>query len=189
MTYRSTNFFFIFVMSFLAAQLHALPSEEEIKGVQILCGAGNVESAVVKGNVDAAIKSWRDASAGINVEVAKKNLTGALSQLKEDKYQEPMYKLYITCVSDTLQKYIDTESKKPKEIRASGTSSVLLRSAYATNEAIFQAGCDEAKDSAIIQLETLCVNGSITNKKITCPDVKGSPRTYTALITAFCTPQ
>lgn len=166
----------------------ALPTEEEIKGVQILCGAGNVQSATLKGNVDAAIKSWRDASAGISVEIAKKNLTGALSQLKDDNYQEPMYKVYVGCVSDTLQKYFDQERKKPKEVSSSGSSSVLLRSAFASNDAIMQVGCEEAKNAAVDQLASMCTNGSLSITKVRCPQVSGSPRTYSASVQATCTP-
>ncbi|MFO1368261.1 MAG: hypothetical protein U1F46_04630 [Marinagarivorans sp.] len=187
---KSKLFCVSIICAFLVYPHQALsfPTADEIQGVQTLCGAGNLQSLSFKTDVNSAIKSWRDASVGANAEIAKKNLTGALSQIKEDKYQEPMYKLYLGCVSETLQKYFETENKKPKPISARGTSSVLLRSAYATNQAIKDVGCNEAKEAAMNELISLCANGNISNQQVTCPDITGSPRTYSALISATCTP-
>ena len=96
------------LLSGLDARSATLPSEEEVKGIQNLCGAGNIQSHTVKGNVDAAIANWRHASAGTTAEVATRNLAAALDQVKDDANLEPVYKLYVECVADTLKRLLST---------------------------------------------------------------------------------
>jgi hypothetical protein len=62
------------VCLFLNSEARAakLPTEEEAKGVQNHCGAGNIQAVAVKGDVDAAIENWRKASVGVDAEIAKK---------------------------------------------------------------------------------------------------------------------
>jgi hypothetical protein len=97
-------FFSIFPV--LVASGATLPTEEEVKGLQTLCGAGNIDSVTFKTKVDAAIKSWRELSANADVGVAKSNLTGVLGSLDKDAEVQPLYKLYLDCVKDSLQQFL-----------------------------------------------------------------------------------
>lgn len=167
----------------------SLPNEDDIRGIQTLCGAGTVQSASVKGDLDAAIKNWKNASANVNIEVAKKNLTGALTQIKNDANLAPVYKIYIDCVRDTINQFLEDEKSKPKKISAIGRSSALLRSAFVSDDDIRKIGCDEAKQEALSELRGECIGGQIKIQKIDCPQILGSPRSYSATVDATCDPK
>lgn len=97
----------------------ALPTEQEVKGIQNLCGAGSIQSVTIKGNLDAALKTWRRGAASASAEVARSNLTGALGRLKSDAAVAPVYKIYIDCVGRSIQQFIDgPTAEKPKKIGA-----------------------------------------------------------------------
>ncbi len=112
----ATLLFCVFVSGAIGA---TLPTEEEIKGIQTLCGAGNIQSVSVKAKLDAAIESWRKTSVGADIEVAKKNLTGALGQVHEDANLTPVYKVYIECVKDTIHQFLDHEKNATKSQKIS----------------------------------------------------------------------
>lgn len=162
-----------------------LPTEEEIKGIQNLCGAGNVQSVAVKGNVDAAIKNWKSASVSVDAEAAKKNLAGFMDKIKNDSNIAPVYKVYVDCVRDTLQQFIDREKAKPRPVGAVGKSTSLLRSAFSSDEEIRKFGCEEALANAKVALRDACP-GRIVVSTSFCPQVSGSPRTYSLQIEAEC---
>lgn len=180
---------FCTTLFFTTAICLAFPNETELNGIQKLCGAGNVDSAEFKTRFDAKIKDWRNASASASIEVAKKNLTGALSQIKEDKYYAASYRIFVDCVDRTLQKYLDHEKYKPGKISTAGQSSVLLRSSFVTDTDILKAGCEEAKSAALSDLTSACPTGVVAVISSRCPQVRGSPRTYTATVEATCTPK
>lgn len=169
----------------IAAIASFLPTEQEIKGIQNLCGAGNVQSIAVKGNVDAAIKNWKSASATADAEAAKKNLAGFLDKIKNDANMAPIYKVYVDCIRDTMQQFIDLEKSKPRTVGVVGKSGALLRSAFTSDEEIKKAGCNEALADAKSALRDACP-GKFIVTTTTCPQVLGSPRTYSLRIEAEC---
>jgi hypothetical protein len=166
----------------------SLPTEDEVRGIQALCGAGSIQSISAKGNVDAAIKNWRNASAGADVEVAKKNLAGFLGSIKSDASLAPVMNVYIKCVQDTLQKFIDQEAKKPKKISASGVSEALLRSRYATDSEMRKEGCSQARASALESLTTGCPGKIMVLSEECQQQTSGSPRSYLSNLHAECRP-
>lgn len=165
-----------------------LPTEEEVRGIQTLCGAGSIQSVIAKGNVDAAIKNWRNASAGVNVEVAKKNLAGFLGSVKTDAALAPVMTVYIKCVQDTLQKFIDQEVRKPQKISASGTSEALLRSQYATDSAMRKEGCAQARSNALDSLSSDCPGKILVLNEDCKQQSSGSPRSFISNLYAECHP-
>jgi hypothetical protein len=166
----------------------SLPTEDEVRGIQTLCGAGSIQSISAKGNVDAAIKNWRNASAGANIEVAKKNLAGFLGSIKTDASLAPVMTVYIKCVQDTLQKFIDQEAKKPQKISASGASESLLRSRYATDSEMRKEGCAQARASALESLSTDCPGKILVLNEDCQQQSSGSPRSYISNLYAECRP-
>lgn len=165
-----------------------LPTEEEVRGIQTLCGAGSIQSVTAKGSVDAAIKNWRNASADVNIEVAKKNLAGFLGSVKTDAALAPVMSVYIRCVQDTLQKFIDQEARKPQKISASGTSDALLRSQYATDSAMRKEGCAQARANAIDSLSSDCPGRILVLNEDCQQQSSGSPRSYISNLYAECRP-
>ncbi|WP_154662560.1 hypothetical protein [Solimonas flava] len=164
----------------------ALPTEEEIKGIQALCGSGSIQSASLKANLDAAIKSWKEASANASVEVAKSNLAGYLSRVTNNQDLAPVMQVYTGCVRDTLQQFLDRESREPHPVSSNGRSGALLRSAYISEDDIWREGCSEARDDAFRALAAMCPNGTISVTGESCPQKLGSPRTYSATLAALC---
>lgn len=164
------------------------PTEEDVKGLQRLCGGGTADFASVTIRVDAAIKTWKQAGAGAELEAAKKNLAGALGQVKSDANLAPVYKLYVDCVSDQVQKFMDREDRQPRNLSSSGRSKPLLRTAFVTDEEMQDQGCQEAVEAAQTRLATSCGSGTLLITKTDCPPVSGSPRTYSAVVTAQCRP-
>ena len=110
-----------------------LPSNEEIQGLKNLCGGGDVQVVQISGNLDAAITNWKKASAGADVSVAKKNLAGVIAQVKNDSNLAAVTRVYVDCVSDNLQRFLDREARKPRPVSRSGQST-LLRSAFASDQ-------------------------------------------------------
>ena len=163
-----------------------LPTNEEIQGLQTLCG-GSIQALKVTGNVDAAIKSWKKASVGADVEVAKKNLIGVYEQLKGDPNIAGVADSYVRCVTDNLQKFLDREAKKPRPVSREGQSNSLLRSAFDSDEAIRKAGCSEAEADARRKLDDDC-RPRLTSilRTLSCSSTSGSPRTYTLRVDAEC---
>jgi hypothetical protein len=159
-----------------------LPTEEEIKGIQRLCGAGSIESASAKIKVDAAIQSWREAAVTAETEIAKKDLTGALGQVKSDAYIGPVFQIYVDCVSKTIQQFMD----QPVNVSVTGSSAPLIRSNYATDEQMQNEGCEQAAQAAKPKLASMCGDRLISVSSETCPKSTGSPRTYTTTIIATC---
>ena len=97
---------------FAQAQLASggvVPTESEIKGIEALCGGGAISSVSAKASVDAAIKSWRDASVGVTATAAKSQLAGYLSKIEDDKSLPESMKLYLGCVKDSLQQFLNRE--------------------------------------------------------------------------------
>lgn len=187
---RQFQYSIICCLAFLSSSSFALslPTEDEVRGIQTLCGAGSIQSVSAKGNVDAAIKNWRNASVGADVEVAKKNLAGFLGSIKTDASLAPVMTVYIKCVQDTLQKFIDQEARKPQKISASGTSDALLRSQYATDSAMRKDGCAQAKANAIESLVSNCPGKIIVLNEDCQQQSSGSPRSYTSSVYAECRP-
>ncbi|MFB0600652.1 hypothetical protein ACETWI_21265, partial [Aeromonas hydrophila] len=147
----------------------ALPTEEDIQGIKLLCGAGELQSASVQGDVDAALKSWRNASANLSIEIAKKDIAGALGQVKNDSNLAPVYRIYIDCVKDSIQQFLEKEIMAPQEISISGHSTPLLRSDYASDEEIWKVGCDEAELDAKTKITDHCPSGQyIANSTSKC---------------------
>nr|WP_148050795.1 hypothetical protein [Pseudomonas chlororaphis] len=163
-----------------------LPTEEEILGIQRLCGAGNIESASAKVKVDAAIKSWKEAAVTAETEVAKKDLIGALGQVKSDEYIGPVFQIYVDCVSKTIQQFMDNARFEPIKVSVTGSSAPLIRSNYTTDEQMQNEGCDQATQDARPKLTRMCGDKLISITSETCPKATGSPRTYTSTITATC---
>lgn len=163
----------------------ALPSKEEIQGLKELCGGGDVQVLQVSGNLDAAISSWKKASAGADVSVAKKNLAGVIAQVKNDSNLAAVSKIYVDCVSDNLQRFLDREAKKPRPVSRSGQST-LLRSAYASDQEMRSAGCREAEDEARDRLQSDCGSWTVATIRSSCSSTSGSPRTYTVQVDAEC---
>lgn len=163
----------------------ALPSKEEIQGLKDLCGGGDVQVLQVSGNLDAAISSWKKASAGADVSVAKKNLAGIIAQVKNDSNLAAVSKIYVDCVSDNLQRFLDREAKKPRPVSRSGQST-LLRSAYASDQEMRSAGCREAEDEARDRLQSDCGSWAVATIRSSCSSTSGSPRTYTVQVDAEC---
>jgi hypothetical protein len=167
-----------------------LPTLEEIRGLQSLCGGGDAQVAAVSGNVDAAIKNWRNTSAGATVEIAKKNLTAVLNVVGNDPKIRDIQKDYISCVNDSLQKFLDREKNKPTPVSRIGKSSALLRSSFPSDEEIWRTGCKEAEDEAVAKLASYCAPRMFSYLGGTqCPQSYGSPRTYSAKVIGECRSQ
>lgn len=163
----------------------ALPSKEEIQGLKDLCGGGDVQVVQVSGNLDAAISSWKKASAGAEVSVAKKNLAGVIAQVKNDSNLAAVTRVYVDCVSDNLQKFLDREARRPRPVSRSGQST-LLRSAYASDQEMRSAGCREAEEEARERLQSDCGSWVVATIRSSCSGTSGSPRTYTVQVDAEC---
>ena len=164
------------------------PTEEDLRGIQSLCGAGSIQSVSLKGNVDAAIKNWKNASAGANLEVAKKNLAGFLDKVKDDANLDKSFKIYVDCTQNMVQKFLDAENKKPKPVSSRGVSDSLLRSAYATDDEMKRDGCQQARSSAISRIRADCPGTIIVVSESCSAQSSDSPRTYSASVDAECRP-
>lgn len=162
-----------------------LPSDQEIQGIKNLCGGGDAQMLQVTGNLDAAIKSWKNAAAGVEISVAKKNLAGVISQVKNDSNLAAVHKVYVDCVSDTLQKFLDREAKKPRPVSRSGQST-LLRSDFSSDQEMEDAGCAEAEKLARERLKLDCGAWEVRIVRTNCSGTSGSPRTFTKMIEAEC---
>ena len=86
------------------------PSEADMAGIKSVCGAGKVDSLSVLGNVDAAIRNWKNAAAGATLQVAKQDLAAALGQIKNDANLAPNYKIYVDCVQTLIQAFLTRTS-------------------------------------------------------------------------------
>lgn len=162
------------------------PSEEDLNGIRSVCGAGTIQSVSLKGNVDAAIRNWRNATAGANLEAAKKNLAGFLDVVKNDANLEKPFKVYVDCVQNMVQKFLDAENKKPRPVSSHGTSDSLLRSSYATDAEMRRDGCRQARSDALAKVIGACA-GTITVVTESCSaQSSDSPRTYSISVEAEC---
>lgn len=89
----------------------ALPTEEQVAGIKMLCGGGSFEASSVSAELDAAIESWRKASGGVELEIAQKDLAGALGQVEDDQNLAPVYRVYIDCVRDSIQQFLNRKNQ------------------------------------------------------------------------------
>ena len=167
----------------IAHSASLLPTEQEIQGIKAACGGGNNQSVEIR--VNAALADWRKGAVNAGAEAAKKDLAGALGQVKNDSNLAPVYKIYVDCIKDTIQQFIEREAKQPKKISASGRSHALLRSAFISDEGMEAAGCEEATANARRSLAESCA-GRVIVQSIECPSRSGSPRTYTSTLIADC---
>lgn len=162
-----------------------LPTDQEIQGIKNLCGGGDAQVLQASGNLDAAIKNWKNAAAGAEVSVAKKNLAGAIAQVKNDANLAAVHKVYVDCVNDTLQKFLDREAKKPRPVSRSGQTT-LLRSSFVSDQEMKDAGCEGAEEVARERLRTDCGSRTVAVVRTTCSSTSGSPRTFTVLVDGEC---
>lgn len=182
-----TSVSFLLAAAVMAAT--PLPSEADVAGIESLCGGGTAQIAAIQSHVDAAIKGWKNASAGVDAEAAKKNLVGVLTQVKTDEGTAKVYETYVDCVNRQIDKWIDREANKPVPISAEGTSDPLLRSNFTSDDQIRDKGCSQAASEAMEHLQSLCPNGNIQVLKEDCSSNNSSPRTYRQLTSAQCSPK
>ena len=165
----------------------ALPSDAEIQGLKNLCAGGNVQVLQISGNLDAAIVNWKKAAAGVEVSVAKKDLGGAIAQVKNDSNLAAVTKIYVDCVSDNLQRFLDREERKAKPISRTGQSASLLRSAFVSDEDMRSAGCGEAEEDARRKLKADCGSRVLALvSDASCSSTSGSPRTFRVRLDGEC---
>lgn len=132
------------------------PSLQDDRAIQETCGAGISNIVSIKGDVDAALKSWKSASAGVGVSVAKERLTGFLSVIKNDVNLAPNYKIYADCVERQTQRWLDQANRRPIPVSRTGSSNALLRSDYVSDDEMRDVGCSQAEDSARRKLGSDC---------------------------------
>lgn len=90
----------------------ALPTEEEVKGVLVVCGGG--KKITFKGDIEAKLNIWkRGAEAGGEGSLSELNALFATIPEGEQVNVEA-YKNYTSCVIDLMQKYI-LQDKLPKK--------------------------------------------------------------------------
>lgn len=176
----------IFFCSAQAASL-VLPSEEEVKGIERLCGGGRSDLVSIRGDVNAVIKNWKNASAGAGISAAKEQLAGFLNRIKDDANLAPAMKIYVDCVDRTLQRFIEQANRQPIPVSRSGRSGALLRSAFTSEEEMSAAGCDEAEDIAKSKLRQDCGDRQlIVLGTRQCSRSGQSPRTYVVELQGEC---
>lgn len=163
-----------------------LPTEDEVKGIERLCGGGRSDFVSIRGDVNAAIKNWKNASAGVEAVVAKEQLAGFLNRVKDDGIA-PAMKIYVECVDRTLQRFIDQANLQPIPLSRRGESSALLRSSFVSDEEMSSAGCDEAEEVAKSRMRLDCGDRQlIVLGQRQCSRSGGNPRTYFVEIRGEC---
>ena len=96
------------------------PTEADMAGISSACSAGKSVSASAVASVNAAISSWRNASAQAKVEAAKQDLAAALAKVKDDANLAPNYKIYVDCIENLVKQFLDKSSndeRKPQRIK------------------------------------------------------------------------
>jgi hypothetical protein len=161
------------------------PTESDLHGIKDLCGAGSIDSVSAKVQVDAAIQSWKEASAGAEVSAAKKELTGALGNLKDDAHVGEVFKIYVTCVKDTIQQFMDDANKKIADVSAAASATVV-RNDYTSDQEAQDVGCELARKKALAQAKDKC--GTEISKILVenCPAQAGGVRTYISTLKVKC---
>lgn len=173
-----------------SAQIDAgggIPSESEVTRILTLCGMGLSVSAKVKGDVEAAVKSWRSGAVTAEATVAKQTLAGSLSQITNDSNIEGVSRVYAGCVKDTIQQGMDQVRNRPRPVSAVGTSETLFVSQYSSLDAIENDGCAQALDSGKVVLRGMCADRTLVVIRLgPCSHGAGSPRTYRRTIEGEC---
>jgi hypothetical protein len=96
-----------------------LPGEQDVAGMQKLCGAGTMDAVSLNVDLDAAIKNWKNASVNAGLEPAKINIAAAIGRVKDEQHLTGMYQIYVNCVSDSLQKFLDNSARRAPTTAAS----------------------------------------------------------------------
>lgn len=136
--FKASFAFALIVLLISAREVDAatpLPSEEDVSGIQKLCGGGRTDVVPIQASVDAAIKNWKNASAGVDVEVAQKNLAGVLDKVKSDSGLEVIYDKYVDCVEKQVDRWLKREADK----EANKTYSRVIQFCARSNK----AGCPD----------------------------------------------
>lgn len=102
-----------------------LPSEDDVKGIERLCGGGRSDLVTLSARINSAITSWKSATAGAEVTAAKEQLAGFLGKVKNDANLAPAMALYVECVERTLQRFLDREGTI-NQSNNSGNSGIVI---------------------------------------------------------------
>jgi hypothetical protein len=94
---------FILCLRTLAA---SLPDDAQVRKIQNLCGAEIHLAKTESADVELVMATWRRASSGGYLEVAKSNLKAALATLQANATLSLPQKSYIGCVADLVTQYM-----------------------------------------------------------------------------------
>ncbi|WP_156160237.1 hypothetical protein [Pseudomonas sp. 2(2015)] len=175
----------ILMVSFALHAQTIFPKDDDLHAIKDACGAGSIESVSAKTQVDAAIKNWKQASVDAEVKAAKQNLTGALGNLKGDEHVEGVFKIYVACLKDTIQQFMDDANKKAPDVTAVG-SATIVRNAFSSDQEAEDEGCKRATKNAIVNAKDECSTNEVKVIGKECPAETGGVRTYTSRINVKC---
>ncbi|WP_431203001.1 hypothetical protein ACQ86E_29705 [Bradyrhizobium betae] len=91
-----------------------LPTEDEVKGVMVVCGGG--QSRSYSGDIAAKIDVWKRGASGAGT-VKMDDLSAVLSTVPQgQQINEANYKQYTSCILDLMKKYISQQDDRTYQL-------------------------------------------------------------------------
>jgi hypothetical protein len=162
------------------------PSDSQLKTMEQACAVNETGIVSLGEKLNAAIADWRKATAGAGPGSATRQLDGFLDEVRNHGALSGKKTIYVLCVEKAVRQFIETRREKPQPLADSGSSQLLQRASFASEDDIWRHGCQQAESDALLKLQKRCGDRTFVETNSDCAQLSGSTRTYKVEVSGEC---
>ena len=162
------------------------PTESQLKAMEQSCAVNETGMVTLDEKLNAAIADWRKATAGAGPGSAMRQLDGFFDEVRNHGALSGKKTIYMLCVEKAVRQFIESRREKPQPLADSGSSQLLQRASFASEEDIWRRGCEQAESDALSKLRQRCGDRTFVETNSDCAQLSGSARTYTVQVSGEC---
>jgi hypothetical protein len=135
------------------AQPNLYPTNDDLRQ---MCGGGTAETASIEVKIQAEIESLKKASAGADLNAAKRTFNTIIEQLKNDPSIKDVMKIYADCAERLIRASWERMDKRPFPVSRRGSSAALRVTSFASDAEMNNVGRNQAEEDARAKLKEDC---------------------------------
>lgn len=152
------TFLFLFLLGIALptatrAQPNLYPTNDDLR---LMCGGGTAETASIEFKIQAEIESLKKASAGTDLNAAKRTFNTIIEDLKNDPNIKDVMKIYADCAERLVRASWERMDKRPFPVSRRGNSAPLRVTSFASDAEMNNVGRNQAENDAREKLNQDC---------------------------------